>query len=521
MFAVLTVLFTGLLVPRDAAQSLPELANFGQVHFENSCVPSVQRSLQQGIALLHSFEFGEATAMFHAVESTDPSCTIAAWGVALSNTERQGADRPTRFLASGWKELQPWLSRPTKTDRERMYLEAVSKLYEGYETTSGDERWHRYISAMRQLRSKYPRDQEASLFYAVALTWTVGSGKAGMDQRREALDILLPLFEQNPKHPGAAHYILHAADTPELAAIALPAARIYATIAPAAPHALHMPSHIFSRLGYWQESLDSNLASAKVAAEWVSEGKDGLFDEQHALNHVEYAYLQLGQDHKAFEQIAVMQKLAATPGGDPWWPIDARIYYDLETHDWTDALQIQGPVGSPFAENLDIFWIHTIAAARLKQAQQASAFLEVFKKSSSEFEKQHGWGDLIQLELLEAEAWTLFAQQHRAKSIEIFREAVKFEQAHPTYYPDVLPRPSAEMLGDALLLMDSPVKALDAYKTALAMAPKRLDALIGARDASARSEHAELAAQYNAAITSICGNNPDRNEARITSLGNH
>lgn len=520
MPTVLSIFLTCLFVASSAAQSLQQPANFGQVHFQNSCAPSVQRDLQQGIALLHSFEFGEATAMFHSVESSDPACIIAAWGVALSNTERQGANRPVRFLASGWKELQPWLSKPAKTQRERMYLEAVSKLYEGYENTSGDERWHRYVAAMQQLRSKYPKDQEASLFYAVALTWTA-SGNAGMDQRHAALDILLPIFEQNPKHPGAAHYILHAADTPELAAIALPAARMYATIAPASPHALHMPSHIFSRLGYWQESLDSNIASARVAAEWVSQGKDGLFDEQHALNHVEYAYLQLGQDRNAFEQIDAMQKLAAMPGGDTWWPIDARIYYDLETRDWADALQIEAPVASPFDENFDVFWIHTIAAARLKQAQQASAFLEDFKKSSSAFEKQHGWGDLIHLELLEAEAWTLFAQQDRTKAVDVLREAVKFEQAHPIYYPDVLPRPSSEMLGDVLLLMNSPGEALDAYKAALSTAPNRLNSLIGAREAAVSSHNAELAAQYNAAIISICGNNADRPGAKALSLGSH
>jgi tetratricopeptide (TPR) repeat protein len=209
-----------------------------------------------------------------------------------------------------------------------------------------------------------------------------------------------------------------------------------------------------------------------------------------------------------------MQRLAATPGGDPWWPIDARIYYDLETHNWADALQIQAPVGSPFDENLDIFWIHTVAAARLKQAGQASAFFEDFKKSSSEFESQHGWGDLIHLEVLEAEAWTLLAQQDRKKTIEVLRDAVKFEQAHPTYYPDVLARPSAEMLGDALLSLDSPGEAQEAYKTALAMAPNRLNSLIGARDAAASSQNAELAARYNAAITSICGNNADRKEAK-------
>jgi hypothetical protein len=487
----------------------PDLANFGEVQFANSCAPSIQQSLQKAIALLHSFEFAEATATYRTVESGDPSCTIAAWGIALSNTERQGANRPARFLESGWKELQPWLSRAAKTERERMYLDAVSKLYEGYESTPGDERWRRYIAAMQQLRSRYPKDKEAAIFYALALEETAGSGKAGIEQRREALDILLPLFEENPNHPGVAHYILHAADTPELAEIALPAARRYAAIAPASPHALHMPSHIFSRLGYWQESLDSNIASTQVAAGWVAEGRDGLFDEQHALNHVEYAYLQLGQDQNAFEQIGIMQKLATTPGGDSWWPIDARIYYDLDTHNWVDALEIQAPASSPFAEDLDVFWIHTIAAARSNQAPQAAASLADFKNSSSEFEKQHGWGDLIHLELLEAEAWTLFAQHDRTQAVQTLREAMAFEQAHPIYYPDVLPRPSPEMLGDMLLLLKSPGEALDAYKVALKIAPNRLNSLIGAREAATASQHAELAAQYSAVIASICGNKPD------------
>jgi hypothetical protein len=508
MFTLVAGILGGLLSLSTTGTS-PNAANYGEVRFENSCAPSVQQPLQQGIALLHSFEFGEATAAFRTVESADPTCTIAAWGIALSNTERDGADRPKPFLESGWKELQPWLSRPGRTDREHMYLDAVSKLYAGYENTSGDERWQRYIAAMRQLRSSYPTDQESSIFYALALTWTAGSGKSGIEQRREALAILLPLFKENPRHPGIAHYILHAADTPELAEMALPAARRYAAIAPASPHALHMPSHIFSRLGYWQESLDSNLASAKVAADWIGEGKDGLFDEQHALNHVEYAYLQLGQDHKAFEQIEMMQRLATTTGGDSWWPIDARIYYDLDAHNWADALEIQAPASSPFAENLDVFWIHTIAAARSSQASEAAASLADFKKSSSEFEKQHGWADLIHLELLEAEAWTLFAQQETSKAVETMREATVFEQAHPVYYPDVLPRPSSEMLGEMLLLLNSPSEALDAYKVALKIAPNRLNSLIGARNAAAAHQQAELAAQYDAAIVSICGSKPD------------
>jgi tetratricopeptide (TPR) repeat protein len=369
---------------------------------------------------------------------------------------------------------------------------------------------------MQQLRSRYPMDREASIFYALALTSTARSGEAGIEQRREALAILLPLFEENPRHPGVAHYILHAADTPELAEIALPAARRYAAIAPASPHALHMPSHIFSRLGYWQESLDSNISSARVAAEWVREGRDGLFDEQHALNHIEYAYLQLGQDHNAFEQIGIMQKLSTAPGSDPWWPIDARIYYDLDTHNWADALEIQAPASSSFAENLDVFWIHAIAAARSNQAPQAAASLADFEKSSSEFEKRHGWGDLIHLELLEAKAWTLFVQHHGTKGVQTLREAMAFEQAHPIYYPDVLPRPSPEMLGDMLLVLKSPGEALDAYKVALKIAPNRLNSLIGAHNAAKASQQSEIAVQYSAVIASICGNKADHQ-----LLGNH
>jgi hypothetical protein len=521
MLAALVLLLTGFLFADRSPQTPQNAANYGQVYFENSCAQPVQQALQRAIALLHSFEFGEAIGAFHTVEKDDPSCAIAAWGVALSNTGREGPDSPTPVLAAGWKELQPWLSRPYKTQREGLYIDAVSKLYAGYENTSGSERWRRYIAAMQQVRVKYPKDQDASMFYALALIWTADSGGTGNEQRREALKILLPLFEQNPKHPGAAHYIIHAADTPELATIALPASRQYATIAPAAPHALHMPSHIFSRLGYWQESLDSNISSAKVAAEWVAEGKDGLFDEQHALNHIEYAYLQMGRDHQAFEQIRVMQQLATAPGGDPWWPIDARIYYDLDTHNWSDALEIQAPASSPFIENIDVFWIHTIAAAHSNQAQKASAFLEDFRRSSSEFEKQHRWGDLIRLELLEAEAWTLFVQQDRAKAVETMKEAVEFEQVHPIYYPDVLPRPAAEMLGDMLLLVKSPEAALDSYRKALVMAPNRLNALIGARDAAANSQHPELAAQYKAILVSLCGDNVDRPEARTLLFGDH
>src|SRR6185437_7868952 len=267
----------------------------GRADFANSCSSAVQSQFEEAVLLLHSMEFQQAEKDFRQIETTDPRCVIAAWGLALAETERSGADAPQKALATGWNELQPWLSRPGGSERERMYLSAVRSMYDGYQNTPGEVRWDRYLAEMDALRRKYPDDVNANLFYALGLVWTAGPGEKGLVQRQKALDILLPIFKAHPDNPGAAHYIIHAADTPELAKLALPAARRYAAIAPDSPHALHMPSHIFNRLGDWPDSIRANLASAQVAANWIKEDRGGMGDEQHALNKLEYAYLQLGE----------------------------------------------------------------------------------------------------------------------------------------------------------------------------------------------------------------------------------
>lgn len=244
-------------------------AELGHVHFQNSCTAEVQGQFDEAVALLHSFEFSEAEHLFGQVEARDSRCLMAAWGMALAETERGGANAPTKVLVAGWQQLKPWLNVRAQTAREQIYFDAVRSMYEGHEKTSGAERWQRYLTKTADLRSKYPDDTNASLFYALGLVWAAGPGPHGIAQRRRALDILLPIFQADPDNPGAAHYIIHAADTPELAAIALPAARKYAMIAPDSPHALHMPSHIFSRLGLWREMARSNEDSARVAANWV------------------------------------------------------------------------------------------------------------------------------------------------------------------------------------------------------------------------------------------------------------
>jgi len=269
---------------------------------------------------------------------------------------------------------------------------------------------------MEELHQKYPDDINASLFYRLGLTWTAGSGKEGLQQRRQALAIFLPIFKQYPNNPGAAHYIIHAADTAELAAEALPAARKYATIAPDSPHALHMPSHIFNRLGYWKDSIETNQASARVAAEWMKTGRDGRFDELHALNNIEYGFLQLGQDKQAQEIIRQIEDVARS-GTDPWPPIDARIYYDLETHNWQDAAKIEPPAASSFEENFDAYWIETIGAARSGDTHKAERALEQYRKSSTAWSKQHGWEDILGVALTEAQAWTMFSEGKRDEKL--------------------------------------------------------------------------------------------------------
>lgn len=485
-----------VLVSICVAVSTPSgAASLGQVRFANTCKSQVQSRFLEGVALLHSFEFSEAEQAFSQVERDDPKCAIAAWGMALSKTQRGGANAPQKDLAAGWTQLQPWLGVKAKSEREQMYIDAVRAMYEGYDNSSSYAREQKYLARMQDIRDKYPDDINASLFYAIGLAFNAGTGTSGLERRKQALAILLPIFKKYPKNPGAAHYIIHAADTADLAAEALPAARQYAKIAPDSPHALHMPSHIFNRLGYWQESISTNQASARVAAEWIKAGKDGKFDELHALNNMEYGYLQLGEDEKAHQLIATMIPVANTVP-DPWIPVDARIYFDIETHDWADAVKIEPPTDSKFEENFDAYWIQTIAAARLGDSQDAERTLEQYRKSSAAWDKSHGWGDVLGLALTEAESWTMFSEGKHDEAVAHLKSIAQYERDHPVYYSDILPRPSFEMLGDMLLEMGRSAEALAAYQTALELAPNRLDSMLGAMKAASATKNTLLTSEY-------------------------
>src|SRR5262245_2284688 len=314
-------------VPQDHQHTGPASEKLGTVHFATSCAAAAQPSFDRAVALLHSFEFGRAIAGFDATLKADPACTISYWGIALSrwsNPFAVGA-KPTAALQQGRAAIDRAKAAPPKTERELAYVDAASKLYADFEHTPQTARVFAYRDAMGALTARYPDDAEASIFYALALAFAADPADKTYVNQNKAGEILQTLFMKQPDHPGLAHYIIHTYDVPPLADHALEAARRYAKIAPASPHALHMPSHTFTRVGYWQESIDTNIASAEAAK------KDGVVGEElHASDYQTYAYLQTGQDRAALRVRDSIPEIfsrltGATPGAAP----SSAVYFAL------------------------------------------------------------------------------------------------------------------------------------------------------------------------------------------------
>ena len=280
----------------------------GEVHFATSCNEAAQSAFDRAIARLHSFQFSTAIEGFNLALGDDPTCAIAYWGIALSDWGNPFAPgrKDAGQLQLGRENVERGEDQGAKTDRERAYLAAVGNLYSDSESTPPQARLLAYRDAMGDVAAKYPQDHEAQIFYALALAVAEDPADKTYKDRLKAGEILEKLFAEEPTHPGLAHYIIHAYDVPALAGRALVAARRYAEIAPDAPHALHMPSHTFTRLGYWQESIDSNVAAAAAARR---QGQTA--EELHASDYEAYAYLQTGQDKAALGIVSSLPEIAS------------------------------------------------------------------------------------------------------------------------------------------------------------------------------------------------------------------
>ncbi len=496
----------------------------GSVHFPTSCKPEVQADLDRGVALLHSFWFSAAVKSFETVLAGDPQCVMAHWGIALSwwgNPFATG--RSAAALEAGRAAAAAAETKGAGTDREKAWVAAVATLYRDSATVDQRTRTLAYEQAMAALVARHPDDVEARIFHALALTQTALPTDKTYTNQLRAADILEREFARQPEHPGLAHYIIHSLDVPALAPRALDAARRYAKIAPMAPHALHMPSHTFTRVGSWQESIDTNLASAAAAR------KDGATAEElHALDYQAYAYLQTAQDGAARRTVeaidALVSKVTTTGPGNAAPPaaghyalaaIPAR--YALEREAWAEAAALT-PHETPtawatavthFARALGAARVGNLPAAR-RDIEQLTALRDAVAATGDSY-----WAGQVDIQQRAAAAWVWHVEGKAEAAVAAMREVATMEDA--TDKSAVTPgplKPARELLADMLMDLGRPADALTEYQATLAKEPMRFRATYGAARAAAAAGQAATSAKYFASLLSIAAgaDHPERKE---------
>ena len=488
----------------------------GAVHFATSCNEGAQKEFNRDVALLHSFQFSRAIEGFNAVLGKDATCGIAYWGIALSdwsNPFAPGAKDKSQ-LQAGPESAERGKTVGAKTERERAYLAAVGKLYSDYQNTPQRARLIAYRDAMQEVAAKYPEDHEAQIFYALAIAASEDPSDKTYAGRLKAGAILEKLFEQEPEHPGLAHYIIHTYDVPALAGRALVAARRYAEIAPDAPHALHMPSHTFTRTGEWQESIDTNIAAAAAARR---EGQTA--EELHATDYEIYAYLQTGQDGAARRIVDSLPEIASrfdpkavlSGAGGPavgyfaLAAIPAR--YALERRDWKQAAGLTVRE-TPFPHTDAMTWFaRGLGAAGLGQATAANESAEALGHIRERLSKagENYWALQVQIQELAVRAWATLAEGKKEEALRQMKSAAELEDG--TEKSAVTPGPLAparELLGEILLEMNEPAQALEQFEAALKKEPGRFRALYGAAHAAQLSGSRDRSQRYFRELLRVC-----------------
>ena len=496
----------------------------GTVHFESSCAPAVRADFDRGVALLHSFWFSAAIQSFNAVLAVDPSCVMAHWGIAMSWWGNPfGGFRPPQALKAGLAAADAAKAAARGTDREKAYVAAVDTLFRDAATVDQRSRTVAYEKAMEALSAKYPDDVEARIFYALALDQTALPSDKTYANQLKAAAILEQEFKRQPEHPGLAHYIIHSFDVPALAPRALDAARRYAKIAPDAPHALHMPSHTFTRVGFWQESIEANLASAAAARK-----DNAATEELHALDYQTYAYLQTAQDAAAKRTVDMIgpvgdriQPLSAGNAAPPpagfyaMAAIPAR--YALERNAWAEAAALTPrETPYPWADAVTHF-ARALGATRGGNAATARQDIDRLAALRDTLEKAKDvyWSGQVDIQRRGAAAWLALAEGRQEEALKMMREAADLEDA--TEKAAVTPgpiKPARELLGEMLLQVKRPAEALAEFETAMKKEPNRFRALYGAAQAAAAAGQRQKAGTYYASLVKIAksADQPGRSE---------
>lgn len=507
-----------ILASSSIAQEHTHASNeqFGTVHFASSCNKAAQGELDRAVALLHSFEFGKAIEGFNAALRSDATCAVAYWGIALSDWSNPFAPglKDKTQLQAGRAMAEQGARIGANTERERDYVAAVTALYTDFESTPQQTRLVAYRDRMEQLAARYPADHEARIFYALAIAISEDPSDKTYADRLKAGAILEKLFQQEPNHPGLAHYVIHTYDVPPLAARALPASRRYSEIAPDAPHALHMPSHTFTRMGYWQDSIASNLAATAAAR------RDGeTAEELHASDYEVYAYLQTGQDKAAQRLLNSLPEIASrfdpqkVIGGAAGPPvgyfalaaIPAR--YALERGDWKQASQLNAS-DTPFPYTQAMTWFaRGLGSARMGEAKRAYYAADQLKAVREQLTTsgEKYWALQVQIEETDLRAWAMLAEGRKAEALQTMQSATVLEDG--TEKSAMTPGPLApahELYGEMLLQVEEPGPALEQFELALKKEPRRLRSLYGAGHAAESAGHHDRSQNYFRDLLKIC-----------------
>jgi hypothetical protein len=484
----------------------------GTVHFPVSCAKSVQQPFERGVALLHSFWYEEAEKEFLEIAKNDPHCAMAHWGVSMSQWHQLWNEPDAKVIKRGLDETSAAKKLAEKaTPREQAYIAAIGAFYSNSERSDHPARAKAYSDAMKKVYESYPDDHEAAAFYALSLLASEPHNDETFANRKQAATILEKLFATEPDHPGVAHYLIHSYDKPQLAELGIPAARRYAQIAPAAPHALHMPSHIFARVGLWQDDINSNLASIAATRKTAAMGMGGEGHQFHAMHFLVYAYLQSGREAEAdkiIEEVKSMPRMESHMYGNDFDPQTNALSafpatYDLELRHWQDAAALT-PVPGALPGDLSItYWARAIGAARSGNLAQAHKDLDQIETIRKQLlgEKKPEFAEYVAESYQEASAWVAHGEGKDDDAIANLRALADKSDKLGDEPAGI---PAREMLADLLLEIKRPQQALVEYQTDLRLNPNRFNGLYGAARAAEEAGKQSAATEYYALLLKTC-----------------
>lgn len=492
--AIAALLF---LMPSVAAAQTAGTSQLGKVHFATSCGDQAQKRFNQAMAYQHSFWYQASYEHFRGVLKADPSCAIAYWGIALSRMRIPWIPPSPQNLAEGLAAAQQGKALGAKTQRERDYIESIAAFYTDHDKLDHQTRLRAYLAAVERLAQTYPEDEEARIYYALVLNVAASPQDKTYANQLKAAAILGEIVARRPDHPGAMHYLIHSYDYPPIAAKGLPAARRYAKVAPDSPHAQHMPSHIFTRVGHWRDSIASNATAARIAK--INKDPD---EQLHFMDYLVYAYLQLGQDKKAR---AAIDEMNAVYGVKPDFFVGhfaraaSPARYMVERQDWSGAAELPvRPTRFGFVDAISLF-ARALGAAR--SGNPAAARVEIGKLSTLRDQlsgqKNAYWAQQVEIQSQVANAWVLYAEGRLDEAIKALRAAADLEdrtEKHPVT-PGPL-APAREQLGEMLLERGKAKEALTAFEATLTKEPNRLRAYYGAGRAAEESGDTVKARDY-------------------------